>query len=329
MKERISKRVRMRCETMPKVILGPKIIKLLSGELGLVVILVALVIGFSSATEYFFTTNNLLNITRQVSINFIVAVGMTFLLLIGEIDLAVGSTAALAGVVTGAMLRGTGSIFLAILGGLLAGTAVGLFNGVVTVYGRVKSFIATLAMMGIARGIAYVWTRGYPISGLPMNFGVLGAGYLGSVPVSSIVALVIFVISFVVLTRTKHGLYIVAIGSNPEAARLSAIKISTYKVSMFVVSGLLSGLGGVIITSRLLSAQPMAATGMEIDVIASAILGGATLTGGMGTIQGTALGALIIGVINNGLNLLGVSPFFQQIVKGIIILIAVTMKRGR
>lgn len=306
-----------------------RIYRILSGELGLLIILVLLVVGFSSASEFFFTSRNLLNITRQVSINFIIAVGMTFLLLLGEIDLSVGSTAALAGVVTGAILTATGSFVLAIFGGLSAGAAVGMVISIGVVYGKVQSFIVTLAMMGIARGIAYVWTKGYPISGLPMNFGVLGAGYAGSVPVSSIIAVAVFVCAFIVLNKTKHGLYIRAIGANPEAARLSAIKIQRYRISGFVLTGLLSGLGGILITSRLLSAQPTAAVGMEIDVIASAILGGATLTGGIGTIHGTALGALIIGVISNGLNLLGVSPFFQPIVKGLIILIALTMKRGK
>jgi len=305
-----------------------RIYRILSGELGLLIILVLLVVGFSAASEFFFTSRNLLNVTRQVSINFIIAVGMTFLLLLGEIDLSVGSTAALAGVVTGAILTTTGSFTLAVFGGLFAGAAVGLVISIGVVYGRVQSFIITLAMMGIARGVAYVWTKGYPISGLPFNFGVLGAGYVGNVPVSSIIALAVFVTAFIILNKTKHGLYIRAIGANPEAARLSAIKIRRYRISGFVLTGLLSGLGGVLITSRLLSAQPTAAAGMEIDVIASAILGGATLTGGIGTIHGTALGALIIGIISNGLNLLGVSPFFQPIVKGLIILIAITMKRG-
>jgi len=304
-----------------------KVLGVLSGELGLLLILTLLVVGFSIASEYFFTSRNLLNITRQVSINFIVAVGMTFLLLLGEIDLSVGSTAALIGIVTAAIMTATNSFTLAILGGLSAGAVAGLIVSVAVVYGRVQSFIVTLAMMGIARGIGYVWTHGYPISGLPLRFGVLGAGYVGNIPVSSIVALVVFAVAFVILNKTKHGLYIRAIGANPEAARLSAIKIRRYRISGFVVTGLLSGLGGLLITSRLLSAQPTAAMGMEIDVIAAAILGGATLTGGIGTIHGTALGALIIGVISNGLNLLGISPFYQPIVKGLIILIAIAAKQ--
>ena len=232
-----------------------RIYRILSGEIGLLVILILLVVGFSSASEFFFTSRNLLNVTRQVSINFIIAVGMTFLLLLGEIDLSVGSTAALAGVVTGAILTTTGSFVLAILGGLFAGAVVGMVISIGVVYGRVQSFIVTLAMMGIARGIAYVWTQGYPISGLPLSFGVLGAGYVGSIPVSSIIALAVFAAAFIVLNKTKHGLYIRAIGANPEAARLSAIKIKRYRISGFVLTGLLSGLGRVLITSRLLSAN--------------------------------------------------------------------------
>ena len=306
-----------------------RLLGILAGELGLLIILALLVVGFSAASEHFFTSRNLLNITRQVSINFIIAVGMTFLLLLGEIDLSVGSTAALVGVVTASILTATGSIALAIVGGLFAGAAVGLAISIGVVYGRVQSFIVTLAMMGIARGIGYVWTQGHPISGLPISFGVFGAGYVGNVPVSSIIALVVFAVAFIVLNKTKHGLYIRAIGANPEAARLSAIKTRRYRIAGFLLSGLMSGLGGILITSRLLSAQPTAATGLEIDVIAAAILGGATLTGGIGTIHGTALGALIIGVISNGLNLLGVSAFFQPIVKGLIILFAITIKRGK
>ena len=302
---------------------------LLVGEIGLVIILVLLVAAFSLASDHFFTARNLLNITRQVSTNFIIAVGMTFLLLLGVIDLSVGSTAALAGVVTAAILTATNSFALAILGGLLAGSAVGLTISIGVVHGKIASFIVTLAMMNIARGIAYVWTQGHPISGLPLSFGVLGAGYVGRVPVSTIIAIVVFVISYLVLNKTKHGLYMRAIGANPEAARLSAVKIRRYRIAGFLITGLLSGLGGVLITSRLLSAQPTAAMGLEIDVIAAAILGGATLTGGIGTIVGTALGALIIGVISNGLNLLGVSSFFQPIVKGLIIVLAIGAKRGK
>jgi len=205
---------------------------------------------------------------------------------------------------------------------------VGLVNGLLTVYGKVQSFIVTLAMLGIARGAALVWTDGKPVSRLPSAFGTLGAGYLGVVPVSTIIAAGVFVLAFLVLNKTKHGIYTRSIGANREAARLSAIAVTRYRILAFVVSGLMSALGGILITSRLLSAQPTAGEGLELNVIAAVILGGASLSGGVGTVFGTLLGAMVIGVIDNGMNLVGVSSFFQQIVKGIIILIAVLAKRS-
>ena len=270
----------------------------------------------------------MLNITRQISINLIIAIGMTFVILTGEIDLSVGSIAALAGVATGWVIVSTSSIFLGIMAGIFVGVLIGLLNGVLTVYGKVQSFIVTLAMLGLARGLALVWTDGKPISGLPKNFEILGAGYFGIIPVSTIIAILIFIITFIVFSRTKHGIYIRSIGANREAARLSAIPVKRYRIIAFLLSGLLSAIGGIIITSRLISAQPTAAVGMELNVIAAVILGGASLSGGIGTITGTFLGSIIIGVINNGMNLIGISAFFQQIVKGIIILIAVLAKRG-
>jgi len=314
-----------------KNILNSNFIKfksLLKSELGLVFILISLIIIFSIFSEYFLTSRNLLNITRQISINLIIAIGMTFVILTGEIDLSVGSIAALAGVATGWVIVSTSSIFLGIMAGISVGVLIGLLNGVLTVYGKVQSFIVTLAMLGLARGLALVWTDGKPISGLPKTFEVLGAGYFGIIPVSTIIAILIFIITFIVFSKTKHGIYIRSIGANREAARLSAIPVKQYRIIAFLLSGLLSAIGGIIITSRLISAQPTAAVGMELNVIAAVILGGASLSGGIGTITGTLLGAIIIGVINNGMNLIGISAFFQQIVKGIIILIAVLAKRG-
>lgn len=305
-----------------------KFMRLLKGELGLILILVALMVVFSLMSPYFFTSRNLLNITRQVSITLIVAIGMTFVILTGEIDLSVGSSAALVGVATAAVLTATGSIVLSLIAGLILGVGIGLTNGVLTVYGRVQSFIVTLAMMGIARGATLVWTGGKPISRLPVDFAIMGAGYLGPVPVSTIIAAGVFILAFFVLNRTKHGVYMKSIGANREAARLSAIPVRKYRVLAFVISGLTSALGGILITSKLLSAQPTAAEGLEMNVIAAVILGGASLSGGVGTVLGTLLGAMVIGVIDNGMNLVGVSSFFQQIVKGIIILVAVLAKRG-
>ncbi len=301
--------------------------KIVRSELGLAIIFLLIVAVFTLLSEFFLMDRNLLNITRQVSINLIVAVGMTFVILTGEIDLSVGSVAALAGVATAWVMTQTGSIALGIVAGLGCGLLIGLVNGLLTVLGRIQSFIVTLAMLGIARGIALAWTNGRPISQLPEAFGFFGAGYIGAVPVSTIIALIVLVLGYVALHRTKHGTYILSTGANREAARLSAIPIRRYRVAVFLVSGLLSALGGILITSRLLSAQPVAAEGLELNVIAAVILGGASLSGGVGTIVGTLLGALIIGVIDNGMNLVGVSAFFQQIVKGAIILVAVLIKR--
>ncbi|HOO32146.1 MAG TPA: ABC transporter permease [Thermotogota bacterium] len=305
-----------------------KVRKLLKGELGLLLILAVLIVTFMILSPYFFTSRNLLNITRQISITLIVAIGMTFVILTGEIDLSVGSLAALAGVAAAAAINATGSILIGIIAGLVMGFAMGAINGLLIVYGKVQSFIVTLAMLGIARGIALVWTGGKPISGLPISFGTMGAGYVGMVPVSTIIAAGVFLIAYYFMNRTKHGIYMRSIGANTEAAKLSAIPVKKYRIIAFLISGLLSGLGGILITSRLLSAQPTAAEGMELNVIAAVILGGASLSGGIGTILGTLLGAMVIGVIDNGMNLVGVSAFFQQIVKGIIILIAVMAKRG-
>ncbi|TYB91407.1 MAG: ABC transporter permease, partial [Kosmotoga sp.] len=169
---------------------------------------------------------------------------------------------------------------------------------------------------------------GKPISGLPVSFSQLGAGYVGNVPVSTIIAVAIFLVAFYFLIKTKHGIYTLAIGANRKAAMLSTIPVSKYRILAFAISGLMSAVGGILIASKLLSGSPTAAEGMELNVIAAVILGGASLSGGVGTALGTLLGAVVIGVINNGMNLIGVSSFFQEIVRGIIILVAVLAKRG-
>jgi ribose transport system permease protein len=299
---------------------------LLKGEIGLLMILAVLILVFHLNSDYFLVSSNLLNITRQISISLIVAIGMTCVILVGEIDLSVGSIAALVGIITALTLNYTQSIFIAIIIGMLSGALVGFINGLLVVYGKIQSFIVTLAMMGIIRGVALLITDGRPISNLKDQFDFFGADYVGVVPVSTIIASLVFFIAFVFLNRTKHGIYIKSIGANREAAKLSAIKVNYYRISAFVVSGFTAAIGGIIITSRLLSAQPMASEGLELNVIAATILGGASLSGGIGTVTGTLLGAIILGVINNGMNLIGISAFFQQIVRGLIILFAVLAK---
>lgn len=301
--------------------------RIMKGETGLLIILIAICLIFTVSTRTFATVNNLMNITRQVSIVLVISIGMLCVVLTGEIDLSVGSTAALAGVCSAIIMKSSGSIFAGVFAALILAAVLGLAEGMFTVYGRLPSFIVTLAGMWIYRGIALVWTQGRAVSGLPREFAFVGASYLWVIPVSTVLCAILLVIGYYFIHRTKHGVYLKAIGANPEAAILSAIPIRKYKISAFIVSGITAGIGGLITTSRLLSAQAIANEGAEMDVLAAVILGGASLSGGVGSITGTIFGALIIGVINNGMNQLGINSFWQQIVKGSIILIAVLIRR--
>ena len=300
------------------------------GEFGLFLILLLLCVIFANVSPFFLTDRNLLNITRQVSIVLTVAMGMLCVVLSGEIDLSVGSVAALSGVAAAWAMNTSGSVWLGILFAVTIGLLAGLINGVLVVYAHIPSFIVTLATMGILRGISMVWTNGKPISNLPESYSVIGAGYmLEIIPIATVISLFLVFVFFILLQRTRHGTYIKAIGANQEAAKLSAIPVNHYKVLVFVVIGLMCAIGGVMTSSKLLSAQPTANVGLEMDVLSGVILGGASLAGGVGTVVGTLLGSLTIGVINNGLNLLNVSSYYQAIVKGIIIILAVVIKRNK
>ena len=305
-----------------------KLKKILKSELGLLLVLALLCVVFAVASPHFLKQQNLLNITRQVSIVLIVSMGMLGVVLTGEIDLSVGSSAALAGGALAYVMSKTGSIWLGIMAALGLGLVMGLLNGCLVVFGKIPSFIVTLATMGIFRGVAMAWTNGKPVSGLPAEFSIWGAGYaFGKVPAATLVSLFILGIFILLLQKTKHGTYIKAIGANSEAAVLSTIPLIKYKLTVFIISGVMSAIGGIITTSKLLSAQPIACEGLEMDVLSGVILGGASLSGGVGTAVGAFIGTLVIGVINNGLNLLNVSSYWQSIVKGIIIVVAVLLKR--
>lgn len=299
----------------------------LPGETGLFLIMVGLILIFSLSTVSFATVNNLLNVTRQVSIVLIVSLGMLCVVLSGEIDLSVGSVAAFAGVASAIIMTQTQSPFMGVSIAIVLAMLIGLVNGLFVVYGRIPSFIVSLSMMWIIRGIALVWTTGRAVSGLPRSFAFIGAGYVGIIPASTVLCALLVFLAFFLVHKTKHGVYYKSIGSNLEAAKLSAIPIKRYKISVFVMSAAMAALGGIITTSKLLSAQAISNEGMEMDVLAAVILGGASLSGGVGTVVGTMLGALTIGVINNGMNQLGISAFFQQIVKGSIILLAVLIRQ--
>ncbi|WP_345790969.1 ABC transporter permease [Halonatronomonas betaini] len=287
--------------------------------------LLAMVIVMSFLSDRFLTLPNMLNIFRQVSIMGIMAVGMTMVILAQGIDLSVGSILALSGAVTAGMMAGDTSMVLSVLIGLAVGTGLGLFNGLMISKAKLPDFIVTLAMMSIARGLVLVYTGGRPISGFDPAFRTIGGGRVGMVPIPVIIFAVILVIGYLVLNKTTFGRYIYAVGGNQQAARLAGINTDSIKIKVYAISGFLSAVSGVILTSRLNSAQPTAGVAYELDVIAMVVLGGTSLVGGKGTIGGTLIGALIIGVLNNSLNLLGVASFYQEVAKGLVILVAVLL----
>ncbi|MFZ4451112.1 ABC transporter permease subunit [Salibacterium aidingense] len=293
--------------------------------------LVLLVIVLTMLNPSFLSLNNIFNVFRQVSINALIAFGMTFVILTGGIDLSVGSTLALAGALTAGFMSGGIDPVLAMLLGLLAGALMGAFNGVVITKGKVAPFIATLATMTIFRGLTLVYTDGRPISDIPQNFSfeMMGQGYLFMIPFPVVTMFAAYVILYFVLKKTTFGRGVYAVGGNEEASRLSGLRVDGIKIGVYSLTGMLSALAGIILTSRLYSAQPTAGTMYELDAIAAVVLGGTSLTGGRGWIFGTLVGALIIGVLNNGLNLLNVASFYQQVVKGAVILLAVMLDRKK
>ncbi|MDU4324273.1 MAG: ribose ABC transporter permease [Clostridium celatum] len=288
-------------------------------------VLLCVVITFVSPA--FMTLSNITNVFTQVSTNAIIAVGMTFVILTGGIDLSVGSTVAISGAFAASIIKSTNNVFLAVLAAGIVGIVIGLINGLLISKGKLQAFIATLATMTIFRGATLVFTNGTPISKLPENFVNIGNGKLGFIPIPVIITVIVLVIAIYVLTQTRFGRYLYALGGNEDSARLSGINTTKIKTLVYVISGFASSIAGVIIASRIGSASPNAGTGFELDAIAAVVIGGTSLAGGEGRITGTLIGALIIGVLNNGLNLMNVSPFYQSIVKGLVILIAVLLDK--
>jgi ribose/xylose/arabinose/galactoside ABC-type transport system permease subunit len=274
-------------------------------------------------TPHFLTISNLLNIVQQTSINAIVAAGMTFVIISGGIDLSVGSIVALSGVVLGTLLQSGQPVAVAIPAAAAVGIGCGLLNGALVSFGRLPPFIATLGMMSVARGAALVFTEGRPVSGFGEGFRWLATGKVGFVPAPVIVMLLVYAVAHIVLTRTTFGRYVYAIGGNEEATRLSGVAVRFHKTAIYGVSGLMSAVAAIVLTARLNSAQPIAGMMYELDAIAATVIGGTSLMGGEGSLGGTLVGALIMGVLRNGLNLLGVSSFLQQIVIGAVIVGAV------
>lgn len=293
--------------------------------------LILLIIVVSILNPSFLDLSNLLNLLRQISINGLIAFGMTFIILTGGIDLSVGSILALSSAFIALMITSGVDPIIALIIGVLIGFVLGAVNGLLVTKGNMAPFIATLATMTIFRGLTLVITDGNPITNLGNSylFQLFGKGYFIGIPVPAVTMIIVFVILLIILQKTTFGRHTYAIGGNEVAAKISGIKVNKIKILIYGISGLMSALAGGILTSRLNSAQPTAGTSYELDAIAAVVLGGTSLTGGKGRIVGTLIGVLIIGVLNNGLNLLGVSSFYQQVVKGVVILIAVLIDRKK
>ncbi len=293
----------------------------------MVIILLLMIIFMSIASDVFLSGRNILNIIRQISVNTVIAVGMTFVIITGGIDLSAGAILAVSGVVAAGLLKNLGieSVLIVILISTLVGGFLGFLNGLSISKLKVPPFIATLAMMQIARGVAYLLSNGRPIVDLPDNFLIIGQGSFLGVPVMIIFMIIVVIIGYIILQHTKFGRYVYYVGGNEEAARVSGINVSKMLLLVYTFAGLCAGFAGVILSSRINSGQPQAGMTYELYAIAAVVIGGTSLSGGIGSVGGTIIGACIIGIIRNSMNLLNVSPFNQMVVLGAVILGAVIL----
>ena len=287
--------------------------------------MILMIVGLSLASDRFLTTQNFTNIFRQASINGIISIGMLLVILTAGIDLSVGSVLALSVVVTAELLVQGISPFVAVPGGIALGCGLGYISGNLVSRVGVPPFMATLGMMSFARGMALAFSGGKPITGFPDSFRFLGVGTLLGFPMPIIVVCVIFVFGFLLLSKTRVGTAIYAVGNNKEAAHFTGIDVKKHMNFVYAVCGGLSALAGMVLIARLDSAQPVIGVGYEFDAIAAVVIGGCSLAGGEGKVQGTLMGVLIIAMLNNGLNLLNVSSFYEQIVKGVVIALALIL----
>ncbi len=300
--------------------------------------LLIMVIAMSFLSDTFLTADNGWNILRQISVNLCLSIGMTMIILSGGIDLSVGAVLALSGAVAAGVLKNgialpwfdtliQFTLAGAILAGVAVGAALGWFNGFVITRFSLPPFVATLGMFSIARGLTMLWTGGFPITGLGASFAYIGSGVFLGVPMPVWISVALVALFVVVTLKTRFGRYLYAVGGNERASRLTGLKVDNIKTWVYTLGGALAGVAGLLVTARLDSAQPNAGLGYELDSIAAVVIGGTSLSGGRGSIMGTVLGCLIIGVLNNGLFLLNVSPFWQQVIKGLVILAAVAIDK--
>jgi putative xylitol transport system permease protein len=298
---------------------------------GIVAVLIVLCIVLSFANQYFLTLGNIADILRQTSINGILAVGMTYVVLTAGIDLSVGSTLALAGIISASLVTGPHphGAAIGLAAGLAVGAAIGAINGLLVARFSIPPFVATLGMLSAARGLTYIYNDGMPVTDLPDGYLTIGTGAIAGIPVPIIVFALVVMLFWFVLRYTTYGRYVYAVGGNARSAKTSGISTGKILFSVYVIGGLLAGLAGIILAARTTSALPQAGVSYELDAIAAVVIGGTSLSGGTGSLGGTVVGALLIGVINNGLNLLGVSSYYQQVVKGVIIVGAVLLDASR
>lgn len=293
--------------------------------------LILLIVVVTILNPAFLEPANLMNLLRQISINGLIAFGMTFVILTGGIDLSVGSTLALTSALAAGMMVAGVDPILTIFIAVLIGAILGAINGLFIAKGKMAPFIVTLATMTIYRGLTLVYTEGKPITGFGESyaFQLFGKGYFLGIPVPAVTMIIVFAVLWFMLHKMSFGRKTYAIGGNEKAALISGIRVDRVKVMIYSISGMMAALAGMILTSRLGSAQPTAGQTYEMDAIAAVVIGGTSLAGGKGRIAGTFIGVLIIGILNNGMNLLGISAFYQQVVKGVVILIAVLLDRKR
>ncbi len=301
----------------------------LLGRFGVIIGLVVVVVIFSILSPHFLSTGNLTNVLIQSSTNAIIAAGMTFVILSENIDLSVGSVLALSSVLGAVFIADGGPIWMGILVMLVAGAAGGLLNGFSVGYLGFPAFIVTLATMWLFRGGAYVFTNGQAVTGLPREFRVLATGDVAGIPYIVLLMIAVYTVSHIVLSQTTFGRQVYAVGDNKEAARLSGVNVKRVTAAVFVISGILAALGGVVLTSRLFSGQPIAGITFELSAIAAVVIGGTSLSGGKGGILGTLVGAIFIATLLNGLVILNVASFWQQLIMGAVVLAAVAIDQYR
>ena len=298
-------------------------------EIGVIVPLAVLIIIFSCTSDIFLTTNNLLNITRQISIKGLLGIAMTFVIT-GGIDLSVGSVIAFSSILTASTIKDYQlPVLAAVVIGIAVGTLTGLVNGILIAYVNMPAFITTMGTMTILRGLGYIYTQGYPIYDLPQGFRAIGQGNIGIIPVSAVILVVVAILAFMILSKTVFGRHIYAVGGNIEAARMAGIRVKRVQLYVYMISGFISGIAAVVQGARVGSGLPTIGQGFEMDAIASVVIGGAAMAGGSGTILGTLLGSLILGVLDNGLSLLNVDSYVMNVISGVVVILAVLIDQVR